>query len=194
MNKLILTAFLTVCSILLFAQNNILVLKKRGRSIQYFTKDSYLSFQLKNGEWFKGIIIKVTTDSIYLNKELIRYSLLRTDTVHFSGFDFSIKEIFALPKKGVQIDYIGGRFQITKSGGHVHWYWVKGGWIFRAGAIGYAVLNVLNGLIDKNLAFSGSKLGIAAGLFLGGVILKKTYKLTIPIGKKYQLETINLSN
>lgn len=61
---------------------------------------------------------------------------------------------------------MNGRFQITTSGGHVHWYWIKSGWIFRVGAGGYAVLDVANGLIRSNFSLSGSKLGTAAAIIL----------------------------
>jgi hypothetical protein len=194
MKKLILTAFLFICSISVSAQNYILVLKKRGLNIQYFSKDSYISFQLKNREWVKGIITKMTSDSIYLKKEVIRFSLLGSDTAHFSGFGFPIKEIFAFPKKGVQLHYINGSYQINKSAGHIHWYWIKSGWVFRVGAAGYAALNILNGLRDKPFSLSGSNLGIAAGIFSGGALLKKSYRHILPLGKKYHLETINIAD
>ncbi len=99
-----------------------------------------------------------------------------------------------MPKKRYLIDYKNGHFQISTSAGHVHWYWVKSGWIFRAGAIGYAALNVVNGLINNNFSFAGSKLGIAAGVFLFGVLLQQLYKPTLTVEKKYHLERINLSN
>ena len=82
-----------------------------------------------------------------------------------------------MSKKGVQIDYIGDRFRITTDGGHKHWYWIKSGWIFRVGAAGYAALSITNGLIKNDFAFAGSKLGIAAGVLLAGVILKKRTNL-----------------
>ena len=75
----------------------------------------------------------------------------------------------------------------------MHWYWIKSGWIFRTGAAGYAALSVANGLIKNDFTFTGSRLGIAAGVFLAGVLLKKTYKLTHRLGKKYYLETIKIS-
>ena len=67
-------------------------------------------------------------------------------------------------------------------------------WLFfRAGAAGYVGLNVVNGLIKNNFTFTRSRLGIAAGIFLAGILLKKTYKLTHRLGKKYYLQTIKIS-
>ena len=89
----------------------------------------------------------------------------------------STADVFAMPKNGYLIDYIDGRFQISTSGGHVHWYWywIKSGLIFRVGAIGYADLYIANRLINNNLSFGVSNIAIAAGAFLFGVLLKHMY-------------------
>ena len=170
-----------------------LIFKKGSKTIQYFYKNSYISFQLKNQEWMKGFITKIENDSFYFTKEIVRYFTMGSDTIRYAGYHFALSDMYALPKKGVQIDYIGDRFNITTSGGHQHWYWIKSGWIFRTGAAGYAALSVANGLIKNDFTFTGSRLGIAAGVFLAGVLLKKTYKLTHRLGKKYYLETIKIS-
>ena len=193
MVKLYLLLFFTAGCSLLCAQNDVLVLKKGSKIIQYFYKDAYISFQLKNAEWMKGFITKIENDSFYFTKEIVRYYTMGSDTVRYTGYHFALSDVYALPKKGVQIDYIGDRFKITMNGGHQHWYWIKSGWIFRTGAAGYAALSVANGLIKNNFAFTGSRLGIAAGVFLAGVLLKKTYKLTHQLGKKYHFETIKIS-
>ena len=166
-----LTALLIFFTALAFAQYDFIVLKKRNKSVQYFWKDSYIAFQLKDGQWIKGIITRIEKDFFYLRIEKISHSLMGPDTVHFSGFQYAISDIYAIPKKGLQIDYMNGRFEVNRGAGHVHWYWIKSGWIFRAGAIGYAVLNVSNGLLKKDLSVSGKGFGIAAGVFSGGVVL-----------------------
>jgi hypothetical protein len=119
-----------------------------------------------------------------------------TDTVHYGILRFSVSDIYAMPKKGILVDYKNGQYQISRSGGHVKWYWIKSGWVFRVGAIGYATLHITNGLIQNDFSFSESKqeLGIAAGVFLFGVLLKQLYKPTLQIGKKYHIESLNLSN
>jgi hypothetical protein len=193
MIKLTLIALCTFCYAVIVAQNDFLVFKKGKKSIQYFYKGSYISFQLHNKDWVKGIITKVENDSFYFTKEIIRYFFIGADTTHFSGYHYSINDIYALPKRGVQIDYMNERFNITSSGGHQHFYWIKSGWIFRAGGAGYAALNIINGLIKNDALLQGGKLGIAAGVFAGGVALKKIYKLTHRLGKKYRLETIKVA-
>src|SRR6266498_1764569 len=99
-----------------------------------------------------------------------------------------------MPKKGVLIDYKKGEFQIITSAGHQHWYWIKSGWIFRVASAGYAGLNIANGLVKNDFSFSENQteLGIAAAVFLGGVLLHEAYKLTLRLGRQYHMESIQL--
>ena len=140
----------------------------------------------------KGIITKIENDSFSFKKEIIRYYTMGSDTTRIAGYHYALSDVYAMPKKGVQIDHINERFQITMNGGHQHWYWIKSGWLFRVMGGGYALLSITNGLIKHNFTSTGSNLGIAAGVFLGGVILKKTYQLTLRMGRKYHLENISI--
>ena len=173
-----------------YGQQDILVFKKGNKDIGRYWKGSTISFQLKNEQWQKGEITKIQNDSFFIRPMVVRYTLMGTDTFHYKIMGYALKDVFAMPKKGILVDYINGRFQISTSGGHVHWYWIKSGWIFRVGAAGYAGLNIANGLIDNNFSFSESKtqLAAAAAVFLGGVLLHKTYKPYLRLGRKYSLE------
>lgn len=174
-----------------FSQGDFLVFKKTHQTLATYTKGSYITFQLRSGQWMQGIITKISNDSFELKQEFISHGM-RNDTTHVSGFHFTIADVYAMPKRGVQIDYINNRYQVTMSGGHVHWYWIKSGWIFRVGAAGYAALNIFNGIIQNNFSFRGSHLGIAAGIFAGGVLLKRSYRPAWRMGHKYRLETIRV--
>ena len=173
---------------------DIFLFKKKHATITSYARDNYIAFQDKNGEWFTGFITRVKGDSFYIRPRVIRYHLMGSDTLYFNIQAFTLADIYAMPKKGVQIDYIGDRFQITRSGGHVHWYWVKSGWVFRVGAVGYTALNITNGLIKNNFSFEGAKLGIAAGVFLLGELLHLQYKPVLRTGKKYHFESIAVSD
>lgn len=175
---------------------NILVFKKGRKTISTYWKGSTLAFQLQTKQWQKGEITRIANDSFYIRPMVVRYNLMGTDTVHYSVAGYSLKDVFALPNKGILIDYHDGQFQISRSGGHVHWYWVKSGWIFRVGAVGYAGLHVANGLIKDDFSLSRSKTNLiaAAAVFLGGVLLHKNYKPYLPVGRKYHLDNFNLSN
>lgn len=179
-----------------YSQQDILIFKKNNRTVDRYWKGMTFAFQLKNGQWEKGEITKIRKDSFYIRPMIVNYSFWGTDTLHYFIQGFSVSDIYALPQKGVLIDYKNGQYQISRSGGNVHWYWIKSGWIFRVGAIGYATLHITNGLIQNDLSFSESKeeLGIAAGVFLFGVLLKKLYKPTLRVKGKYHLETLDLSN
>ena len=179
-----------------YSQQDLLVFKKGNKGIDRYWKGSVISFQLKNRQWQKGEITKIQNDSFFIRPMVVRFSLMSTDSFHLKVMGFALTDVFAMPKKGVLIDYIDGRFQISTSGGHVHFYWIKSGWIFRVGAAGYAGLHIANGLINNNFSFQESKteLAAAAAVFLFGVLLHKTYKPYLQLGRKYSLEIVKLSN
>jgi len=196
MNKLTSLAVFIFFFSTAYCQQDLLVLKKRNKDIDRYWKGTTISFQLKNKQWQKGEITKIQNDSFFIRPMVVHYSLMSTDTFHFKIIGFALTDVFAMPKEGVLIDYINGQFQISTSGGHVHWYWIKSGWIFRVGAAGYAGLHIINGLLDDNFSFSESKteLAAAAAVFLFGVLLHKTYKPYLQLGRKYSLEIVKLSN
>jgi hypothetical protein len=191
---------LTLISILSFSffnsysQQAILLFKKKNITVQSFWVGSTIAFQGRDKEWQKGEITRIQNDSFFIRPTIVQYNLLTTDTFYYNIAGFSVSDVYAMPKRGVLIDYKDGEFQVSRSGGHQHWYWIKSGWLFRVAGAGYAGLIVANSLIDSDLSISDSKtqLGVAAGVFLLGVLLKKIYKLTIRTGKKYYMETFQL--
>jgi hypothetical protein len=194
MYKLTLVALLTIYTSIGYGQSDFFVLKKNNKTIARFFKGSYIAFQVNKQQWQTGYITRLRNDSFWIRPMVVYFGLMNTDTVHLNVITFALSDVYAMPKKGIQVDYIKGRFQITKTGGHVHWYWVKSGWLFRVGGAGYAGLSVVNGLLNDDFSFSKRKneIGIAAGVFLFGVLLKKTYKPTLQMGSRYHLEYINL--
>ena len=191
---------LTLISVVLFyffnsySQQAILLFKKKNITVQSFWVGSTIAFQSRDKEWQKGEITRIRNDSFFIRPTVVQYGLLTTDTFYYNVTGFSVSDVYAMPKRGVLIDYKDGEFQVSQSGGHQHWYWIKSGWLFRAGAAGYAGLIVANTLIDSELSLSDSKtqLAVAAGVFMVGVLLKKIYKLTLRTGKRYHLETFQL--
>lgn len=155
-----------------------------------------MAFQQKNLQWQTGYITKVQNDSFWIKPMVVFYNWMGSDTVHYNVIPFSLTDIYAMPKKGIQVDYIDGRFQITRSGGHVHWFWIKSGVIFRAGGAAYAGVHVFNGISDNKFSFSKSKNQLAgsATVFLFGTLLKLLYKPTLQIGNQYKIQMIRLSN
>lgn len=196
MKKLTLIAILSCSLSLVYCQQDILVFKKKNKEIYRYWKGSTIAFQTGDNQWQKGEITRIENDSFYIRPMVVRYSLMRIDTFHYSVRGFALTDVFAMPNKGILIDYIDGRFQISRSGGHVHFYWIKSGLLFRVGAAAYAGLHIVNGLIQNNFSFSDSKTELlaAAAVFLVGVLLHLNYKPYLRISSKYRLEILELSN
>jgi hypothetical protein len=177
-----------------YAQQNVLLYKKKNKTIQQFWVGSVITFQLKDKEWRKGELTKAQNDSFYIRPFIVSYSLSGTDTARFTEEGYSFADIYAMPKRGVIVHYVNGHYQILMDGGHKHFYWIKSGAIFRIGAAMYATVHVINGLIRHRLSISESAkpLGIATAIYAGGAILHETYKLTHRNGEKYYLAILKL--
>lgn len=188
MNKLLCGLLLGMISyVTLQAQPNQLLLKKKERILHRYYPGESIAFQLKNAEWRKGIIRRITSDSFFIRAEIVRYHTLGSDTVHFPETGYALTDVARMPKEAYLIDYKNGRFQISGSGGHVHWYWIKSGWLFRAGAAGYTGLYLINSLLKQDFSWRQSRFEWAAAVFAFGYILKKTYRTTYPMNGKFKL-------
>ena len=171
-----------------YSQYNFLILKKGQKSVQYYWKDSHFTFQLKDGQWLTGIITKITSDSFYLTQEIIRYNTMGSDTLHFGGFAFGIKDVFAVPTKNELIVYDHDQVHVIL--GHEKFVWVRNGFIFMVIGAGYAGVSIANDLASNTPPFAQDNLaglGIAAGVFLIGVFLHFNFDPYIHLGKRYQL-------
>ena len=188
-----LIAFLTFYFSVAYTQQDFFVLKKGNKTIASYRKDFYIAFQIKGKEWITGSITNIQNDSFSIRPMIVHYYLMGSDTAYYPVLSFHLRDVRVIPKKGVKIDYIKGQFRVNRSAGHVHWYWIKSGWVFRIGSIGYTALNIINGLLENGLLFSWNTFGVAAGFFLFGEILHHTYKFTIRMGKKYHLHFIKVS-
>lgn len=195
MRKLFLISILFFSFTLSFSQQKVLLIKKGTKTVQKFWKGSSIAFQLGNKEWQKGVITQIQNDSFYIRPFIIRYGMFGADTLSYNVVGFSFSDVYSLPKKGVLVDYKNGHYQIITSAGHQHFYWIKSGWIFRAGAIGYAGLHVTNRLLKNDFSISESKtqLATAAGIFFGGFLMKLMYRRTLRLGRKYHMEVLQLA-
>jgi hypothetical protein len=176
-------------------QSNYIVLKKGGKGIKHFWTGSYIIFQLKDGQWLNGVITKITPDSFYFKNEIIRYYLMGTDTLHFSGYSFSLKDIRALPTRKQMIVYKNDQVRVVP--GHEKFLWIRNGFIFQVTGAGYIGLNVTNHLINNDPLFGKKNLlnlGIGAAVFLFGEVLHLRFYPYLRIGKKYHLESMILQN
>lgn len=177
------------------AQNYNLILKKRNKTLNKFWEGSMIAFQLKDNTWQYGEIITIKRDSIFIKPLMIQYSFLHADTLPSFVIGSALKNMYAFPKPGVVVDYDNGHFRINRKSSRVQAYWIKSGWIFRVGALGYATLNIINGIANNDLSIenNGTQLAIAAAVLAAGIVLDKTYKPKYIVGRKYHLELLDLS-
>lgn len=185
MHKPILLFLSIITFSLLHSQDNVIIFKKGNRSIEKFWKGTFIAFQLENKNWEKGELTRITNDSFYIKTRIVKYGFMRTDTFYYPVRGFKLSDIYAMPKRGYLVDYVNGRFQISKYGGHVHFYWIKSGYLFRLAGAGFAVLGIINGYWIN--------VPIGAAVFLGAVLMKKMYKLTIRVKRRYHLESLKLA-
>jgi hypothetical protein len=179
-----------------FSQNDYFVFKKRKKTLRTYWQGSLISFQLSNKEWRQGYITKIQNDSFYIRPEYVRYLIGFIDTIRFNIESYAIKDIAAMPEKGLQIDYKNGRFQVRTNAGHIHFYWIKSGYLFRALGLGLAGLIVTNDLIKKRNIASKDNLKIAPLLVASygfGKLLKLQYRHRLPIGKRFTIKYVKLS-
>ena len=190
MFKRILTVLLLLYGMEGSAQKMI-VLKKKQTSIQHFWEGGHIPFRLKDKQWLTGLITRITPDSFYFTKEIIRYSPLGTDTLRMSGFRFALQDIEAMPTKKQLVVYRND--QVTVILGHEKFVWIRNGFIFQAVGAGYAGLNIANDLIRNEPPFAGKKrtgLAISGAAFLFGTLLHLRFDPYLHMGRKYHLESI----
>src|SRR6187551_1798388 len=162
MQKLTPLAFFLFLFLSLYSQENILIFKKGNKSIEKFWKGTSIAFQLENKTWEKGELMKIKNDSFYIRPRVIKYSLMGTDTLYYPIKGFVVSDMYAMPKRGVLIDFVNGQFHISRTGGHQHFYWIKSGLLFKLGGAGYAILSIVNGIPGG--------VAIGAALFAAGVV------------------------
>ena len=181
-----------IFSVAAFSQGGYLVLKKRNKHLCYFWKDARITFQTKDKQWIHGIITNIHNDSFSLTREMIRYPVIgRTDTARFSGYQFSLKDVYALPTKKELIVHDNGQVRVIL--GHEKFVWVRNGFIFQVVGAGWVGLNVANDLVGNRPPFEKKHLkglGIGSAVFAIGTILHWCFYPHIRMGKKYHLEAV----
>lgn len=104
-----------------------------------------------------------------------------------------MNDIYAIPKKGIIVDYQKGYFDVSKKGGQDFLGKFKSGNYFIIGGLGYIALNTIN-INQDNFSSKAYKSDlILASSFLGaGLFLKFFNKPYIKIKRQYKFETKKL--
>lgn len=175
------------------AQQSSLVFKKGNKVVQRFWMGNEIAFQSADQYWHKGRIKKLTPDSVYIQPITVKYHLMGNDTITWPVEGYHFRDIAALPKRGYLISMIDNQFQINRGAGHVHFYWIKSGVLFRVGAVAYTGVMLFNNLSDKNPNKTAIKKGLltGAGIYLFGFLLKKLYSPVYKTGRSYHLEFVD---
>lgn len=172
------------------AQDQLLIFQKNRKMVSSYSTGMYICFIDHNNQWQYGILKRIRDDSFYIRPYLLQRSIWGFDTLSYYTESYTIADVFAMPKSGIEIDDVRGErnHQIATDAGHVHFYWIKGGWLFRVLGAGYAGLNIFNSLVLKNQPIDWLGLACAAGLFAFGEFLKLNYKPYLKLGHKYSLK------
>jgi hypothetical protein len=176
--------FLLICCMMVeaHAQSDLLVFKKREKTLQSWSSGSYIIFRFSNRQWIEGFVRKVQNDSIWLNQVQINrvfnnWGFYTFDTTQHGIMKFHVKEIMAVPRKDFSYNVISN------------------GKLFQIGSLAFLFLNVFNSVIRKEPVFASDnlpRLGAAGGVYLLGTILAKSNRTYWEVGKQYQFKTIQL--
>ncbi|MEO7309451.1 MAG: hypothetical protein ABIX01_03565 [Chitinophagaceae bacterium] len=158
------------------AQNDLLLLRKHNKTVRQFYPGISIQFFTENMQLVNGFITRISHDSLFMNQYDTRtmytgWGSAVVDTISTYHIAWSYKDIVGFPAKQ--------KFTSATIPS-----------ILMIGSAGYAGLNIVNaGLLNQSLTGTENlgKLGIAAGVFGVGYLLKKSKKDYLPIGKKYKL-------
>ena len=182
MKKIILLSFCFLIVHTVSAQNDFIVLKKRYRTLENFVSGEDIYFQMKDKRWITARIKSIKDDSLYLLPYTLApfidyWGLIHMDTAWLYRTTIAYRDIYAMPKEKQAFGF------------------VRNGFLFQCGGAGYAALNVINTLGNKEPLFDAQnsrRLGIAAAVFSLGEIFHLTYKPYAVIGRKYKIVYVEM--
>lgn len=181
MKPLLLTALLLLSFFSEAQQSDFFLLKKRsGKTEQSYFRGSFISFITNDQLPYSGYIKKVAKDSVWVEyREVMRnmtvIGSVILDTVTYEAKRFAVKDIAAIAKDE------RGFGEVALSG------------LLKVGAAGYILLHTVNGVIQKE-KISLRNIGIAAGVYLAGVVINKFRKDYYHVGRRFRLQYISLSD
>jgi hypothetical protein len=161
--------------------SDILVLKKsNGRTVKSYFSGSFIYFIDKNGREMSGNIKRIERDTIFIQYFDVRRAYNRwgtsiSDTLTTYLFRYHYNEIKSIPKSTTAFEF------------------VRDGTIFIIGGVGYAALHLINSAIQHEEVV-GKTVAIAGGVAAAGFIMRKLRKKSYVIGKKYNLQYVNMQS
>lgn len=161
-------------------QSDFLSLRRKGRTMKTFVPGSPIEFITRSGNYITGTVKRIINDSIYITQYDVRMRATYwgtgvKDTITKYDLRFNYKDISAIPRPPKSFEFI------------------RNGLLPMIGGLGYGGLHTINSWIQKD-APQSQTLYLCAGVAATGFLMKKLRKYYLPIGKKYTLEYVSLTN
>ncbi len=156
----------------------VLLKKKNNRTLKTYLAETPIQLITVNGEDIKGRIKKIDKDTFYINTFVERKG--------YTMWGTSVWDTLSIGLTKININEVGEIFK-PKAGMSI----IKNGYLFIAGGLSYALLNLINAALLKQ-PVDGINMAKAGGVILGGWILKKTHTSTVKMGKRYHLQYVPL--
>lgn len=195
MTQLLLTICLFISLSTKAQKNDYFIFKKKHKVLRTFRVGSLINFCIGKNQFRQGYIKTIQNDSFFIRPEIVRYNLFTTDTIRFPIERYAITDITAMPEKGLQIDFINGRWWPRGNAGHIHFYWIKSGYLLKRITLGLSGLRFTNELIEGNNPLQKQYTSFYitnVALFGIGMLLKKFYRYVLPLGKKFSIVYVRI--
>jgi hypothetical protein len=182
MTKTILLFLFLLVNTFAIAQNNVLLLQKKGKTQQSFFPGHYISIKTKQGNFADGLITRIHQDTIY-----IRHFDIQQEVTQYGGvyFDTAFRYTTAIHINDIGALILHKSMAKNRANGNI--LLIAGGGVLALGAI--------NGLYRKDPPREWYKptAYISAGVLTGlGILLKRPGKSMLRAGKKYSFKILPL--
>jgi hypothetical protein len=182
MHKGVLLFLFLGINLLALAQNNVLLLQKRGKTQQTFFSGSYIALETKLDGYADGIIAKIANDSVY-----IRHFDIQKSYTEYGGIYFDTAYRYTTV---IHYNDIGAIVPQIKSNIK------RSGTLFFVAGAGVLALGVINGLYRGEPAGEWIEPSgyITAGALIGlGFLMRSAKNKKYRIGKKYTIKILQFN-
>jgi hypothetical protein len=183
MKGILLNFILLLTIIPAFGQINALLVQKNHKTVLTYYEGRFISLETIDKSFAEGLITKIANDSIY-----IRYFEIQRSVTDYGGvyFDTAFRYTTAIHFKDI------GKILVIKKNSNKK----RNGTILMAAGAGVMVLGAVNGAYRGDPPkdwYKPSGYIVAGALFATGFLMTRTADKKYPIGKKYQLNILELS-
>ncbi len=186
MQKLILLTVLLFSTIIVSAQSDFVVVKKRNnRTVKTFMPGANITLTTYQNFVLSGSIEEIRNDSIFVKM----YNIVFVPT------QFGTTAIDTLGSNIIGVNY--REIQRIDLGKRDAFGFVKKGTVFMIGGLGYIALNLINsGYLGESVSDPENltSLAIAAGVAIAGLTLNRIYNYHKRNGMLYRIKYINMND